>query len=200
MAYELEGRLLEVCTCNVICPCWVGEDPDGGHCEGAMAWHFDRGTIEGVDVSGLTLAGMVYIPGNVLKGGWRAQLYVDEKATPQQQEALINCFSGKLGGPVADMAGLIGEVVGVERVPIAFEIEGGRGTLTIGNAVSAEMTPYTSPSGDPTVLTDSIFSTIQGSPNYVSKATYYKASVPALNIALDIQGRNAVQGHFRFVS
>ncbi|MDH4012188.1 MAG: hypothetical protein OEU55_15805 [Desulfobacterales bacterium] len=30
MAYRLEGKLLEVCTCNAICPCWVGEDPDGG--------------------------------------------------------------------------------------------------------------------------------------------------------------------------
>jgi hypothetical protein len=28
--YELEGSLLEVCTCNVLCPCWIGEDPDGG--------------------------------------------------------------------------------------------------------------------------------------------------------------------------
>jgi hypothetical protein len=21
--YEVEGRLLEVCTCNTLCPCWV---------------------------------------------------------------------------------------------------------------------------------------------------------------------------------
>ena len=26
--YELEGSLLEVCSCDVLCPCWVGEDPD----------------------------------------------------------------------------------------------------------------------------------------------------------------------------
>src|SRR5215471_16055767 len=30
MAYEVEGQLLEVCTCNILCPCWVGEDPDNG--------------------------------------------------------------------------------------------------------------------------------------------------------------------------
>ena len=50
MAYEIEGRLLEVCTCNVLCPCWVGEDPDGGTCEGTMAWAVDKGSIEGTDV------------------------------------------------------------------------------------------------------------------------------------------------------
>jgi hypothetical protein len=44
MAYELEGSLLEVCTCNTLCPCWVGEDPDHGYCEGLFAWHFEKGT------------------------------------------------------------------------------------------------------------------------------------------------------------
>jgi hypothetical protein len=29
MSYHLEGDLLEVCTCKILCPCWVGEVPDG---------------------------------------------------------------------------------------------------------------------------------------------------------------------------
>ena len=52
MSYALEGRLLEVCTCKTLCPCWVGEDPDFGTCDGTLAWHFDQGNIDGVDVSG----------------------------------------------------------------------------------------------------------------------------------------------------
>ncbi|MFI5019627.1 MAG: DUF1326 domain-containing protein, partial [Dongiales bacterium] len=32
MGYRLEGDLLEVCDCNILCPCWVGEDPDNGTC------------------------------------------------------------------------------------------------------------------------------------------------------------------------
>ena len=55
MAYELEGKLLEVCDCNILCPCWVGEDPDGGTCDAIVAWHVDKGTVDGVDVSGHTL-------------------------------------------------------------------------------------------------------------------------------------------------
>jgi len=56
--YVLDGSLLEVCTCGVLCPCWVGEDPDGGTCESVVAWHINQGTIQGVDVSGLTLAAL----------------------------------------------------------------------------------------------------------------------------------------------
>ena len=54
MAYNLDGALLEVCTCNILSPCWVGEDPDNGDCQSIMASHFESGTIDGVDVSGLT--------------------------------------------------------------------------------------------------------------------------------------------------
>ena len=52
MAYKLEGSLLEVCNCEVLCPCWVGMDPDRGTCDTALAHHFEKGDIDGVDVSG----------------------------------------------------------------------------------------------------------------------------------------------------
>jgi hypothetical protein len=71
MAYHLEGRLLEVCTCKAFCPCWVGEDPDNGTCDGLLAWHIEKGTTDGVDVGGLTIGGIAHIPGNVLEGNWR---------------------------------------------------------------------------------------------------------------------------------
>src|SRR5208283_1835748 len=56
MAYQLEGKLLEVCDCNVLCPCWIGEDADNGTCDAVVAYHIDKGTVDGTDVSGLTLA------------------------------------------------------------------------------------------------------------------------------------------------
>src|ERR687884_384793 len=99
--YFLEGRLLEVCDCGVLCPCWIGEDPDNGTCRSALAYHFDRGTIDGVDVSGLTLAVACFIPGNVLAGNWRAHFYLDERTTAEQEAALISVFRGEQGGPVA---------------------------------------------------------------------------------------------------
>src|SRR5690349_9449342 len=156
MAYKLEGSILEVCDCKVLCPCWIGEDPDNGTCRAAVAYHFDRGAVDGVDVSGLTLAMGGFIPGNVLAGNWRIHLYVDERATAEQEAALLNVFRGEQGGPVADLTKLIGEVVKVERAPIVFEVAGGKGTLRIGDAVSAEMEPYLGPSGQPTKLVESI--------------------------------------------
>ena len=197
MAYQLEGRMLEVCTCKAVCPCWVGEDPDGGTCDGVIAWHIDRGTIDGADVSGLTLGLLAHIPGNVLKGNWRAVVYVDEKATSQQEEALLNVWTGKLGGPVADLVQLVGEVVGVERAPITFTVEKGRGTVKIGDSIEAEMVPLQGATGT-TTLNDSAFSSIPGSPAYVGKAPKYRASSPALGLNINLTDHNSVQGSFRF--
>lgn len=198
--YQLEGRLLEVCTCGVLCPCWVGADPDGGTCDSAVAWHIDQGTIQGTDVSGMTFALSVHIPGNIFKGNWRVIAYIDDKATQAQQDALLSVFTGKMGGPIADLASLIGEVVGVERVPITFQVDKGKGTLLIGQNVQAELVPLTGPTGEATTLHESVFSTIPGSPAYVGKAEHYRSQVPALGHDVNLQNHNAIQGTFRFAA
>jgi len=198
MPYQLEGELLEVCTCKVICPCWVGEDPDGGACDGVVAYHLNKGTVNGVDVSGRTFVLLAHIPGNVLKGNWKVVVYVDDRATPQQQEALLSAFTGKLGGPLADQAQLVGQVLAVERAPITFQMDKGKGTIKIAAAVEAEITPFQGATG-PTTLRDSIFSNIAGSPAYVGKAPRYRASVPQHGFNVDLKNHNAIHGTFRFV-
>src|ERR1043165_1285561 len=98
MGYELEGKILEVCDCNVLCPCWIGEDPDNGTCDGVMAYHIDSGSIENIDVSGLTIGLFAHIPGNIMQGNWKIAVFIDEKATPLQEEAILKAWTGKLGG------------------------------------------------------------------------------------------------------
>ncbi len=199
MGYHLEGRILEVCDCNVLCPCWIGENADNGTCDAIVAWHVDRGTIDGVDVSGRTLAIMGHIPGNILAGNWKALVAVDDQASAEQQEALLGVWTGKKGGPMADLAKLVGEVVGVERAPIRFEVEGGKGHLQIGALAEAELVPYTGPTGAHTTLNESVFSTIPGSPAYVGKALSYKRNTRQYGLKdVDMAGHNAIQGTFRF--
>lgn len=198
MAYDVNGALLEVCTCNILCPCWVGEDPDNGDCQSIMAWHFDSGTVDGVDVSGITFAAVMDIPGNVLAGNWRAMVYMDDKSTPEQEAALLSLYTGKLGGPVADLVKLIGEVVGVERVPVTFNIEGVSGSVKIGDAAEAELVAYKGATGKESALYDTIFTTVPGAPAYVGKASTYRANVPALNLSINLTDHNAISGPFHF--
>jgi hypothetical protein len=198
MAYHLEGRLLEVCNCRVLCPCWIGEDPDNGTCNTVIAWRFDEGNVEGVDVAGTTIAVIAHVPGNILQGNWKAAVYISDNATQKQEEALLKVYTGKLGGPVGDLVKLIAEVVSVERVPITFDVRGGKGTLKVGSAGYAELEPYQGATGGPTTLSDTVFSTVPGAPVFVGKAPRYRAKNPKLGIDLDIKGHNALQSIFKF--
>ena len=181
MAYQLEGQMLEICSCETICPCFIGELPDNGACDVAVAWHMDKGSIEGVDVAGTTIAVIAHIPGS-----------------DDQQEALLNVFTGKLGGPIADVAGLIGEVVGVERVPIAFSAENGKGNLQIGDVASGEMEPYLAADGTVSTLTNVIFSGSPGAPALLGRAPSFRIKQDAVGIDLELSGHNAVECNFVF--
>jgi hypothetical protein len=195
--YSLQGTLMEACSCNVLCPCWIGEDPDGGECYAVVAWHIDSGQVTGIDVSGRSLVAVAHIPGNILAGNWELVLLVDERTNPEQRDALVKVFSGHLGGPLADFAQLIGTVKGVESVPISHEIRGGTGTLSIPGIVEAELEPYRSPQGNATTLRDSIFSTVPGSPAWVSKAPRHRVNLPQYGMSWEYEGRNAIQAEWK---
>jgi hypothetical protein len=198
VVYDLEGTLLEACSCGVLCPCWVGADPDGGSCASFNAYHFDRGVIRGVDVSGLSFVNVCDIPGNVLSPGtWRVVTFVDDRATDEQHDAIVAAYHGKLGGPLADLAGLVGEVLGVEKAPITHETRDGKGTLRIGDLVSAEMEPFRAPDGTTiTTLRDSLFSTVPGSPAYVARAHTHTVDLPKYGLTWSFEGRNAIQSDY----
>jgi hypothetical protein len=191
--------LLEVCNCRVLCPCWIGEDPDFKTCDTIVAWHFDKGTVDGVDVTGCTLAMIAHVPGNILQGNWTAAVYLNDSVSTQQEQALLGVYTGQKGGPVAELAKLVGKVVSVQKVPITFQVTGGNGTIKVGNAGYAELEPYKSASGATTTLTDTVFSTVPGAPVFVGKATeYWTKNHAGMGKDINIKGHNALQSTFVF--
>jgi hypothetical protein len=195
-AYSLKGTLLEACSCGVLCPCWIGEDPDGGECFAVVGYHFDTGQIGGVDVSGLSLLSVAHIPGNILAGNWEVVVLVDDSATDDQRDAILAAFTGKLGGPLADIAELIGTIKGVESAPIRHDIAEGVGSLEVPGVLEAEMEPYRGPDGSVTTLRESIFSTVPGSPAWVAKAERNRVNLPQYGMVWEYEGRNAIQSEW----
>jgi hypothetical protein len=189
MAYQLEGSALEACTCEASCPCWARYEPNEG-CDTVLSWHIDNGIIEGVDVSGRVVAVVAGVPCSVLNQGTAsATLYVDDEATSQQEEALLNAWTGRLGGPVADLVRLFGEVAGVERAPITFSIDGGKGTLGIGQEIQANTAPLREAEGRSTTIHESVLST---APSSATDTTAEWSEHPRS------QEYSAVQASFRF--
>ena len=115
----------------------------------------------------------MHIPGNVLvPASWKAAIFVDD-GDAGAAGRLLKVFTGQLGGAVADLAGLIGEVVSVERAPITFTVDGGKGRLTVGDVERRGPRPVLGATGEQTVLSGTVFSTIPGSPVYAAKSSYF---------------------------
>ena len=196
MAYELKGRMAEVCTCQTFCPCVAGLDPDGRVCEFSWVFHFDHGSIGGTDVSDLNFGIVGRLDGGVSDGTVRAAVYVDERSTDSQQEAIMAAFTGALGGPLADLASLIGEVVTVERVAIEYDVDKGSGTFRTGTVAKAEIEAYTNPAGVPTSVRDFALSPL-GTVAYASKPTSFELN--ATDIGFDFRPNSATQFEFHHV-
>ena len=119
--------------------------------------------------------------------------------SPEQEEALLGVYTGKQGGPVAELAKLVGEVVSVEKVPITFTCRAATGTIKIGDAGYAELEPYKSATGATTTLTDTVFSTVPGRAGVRRQgAAATGRRTRKLGIDLDIKGHNALQSTFVF--
>ncbi len=189
MAYRLEGRSLEACMCEEHCPCWAGYEPYEG-CGTVLSWHIDQGIIEDVEVSGCAVAVVANVACSASdQGAAGATLYVDDEATPEQEEALLNAWTGSLGGPVADLAQLFGEVTGTERAPITFSDDGGKGKLVIGQEVKADTAPLWEAEGRDHTIHGNVLSTTSGS-TADTTAEWNETSPP--------QGHSVVQTSFRF--
>jgi hypothetical protein len=72
-------------------------------------------------------------------GNWKLGMFVDENASDEQMEKLTAVFGGQLGGPMAGLAPLVGEMLGVERVPIEVVDDGVRHSVKIGDAIDFEI-------------------------------------------------------------
>lgn len=124
MSYSVTGFFIEACDCTVICPCWVEDDPVGGHCTGLIAWHLGEGSVvNGVPVHGRSVVSVSTHLGNRRDGSnTTTVLYIDEEATDEQFGWLSQAFSGSLAGTLADLAEVSGVIAAVERAKVLIEL------------------------------------------------------------------------------
>lgn len=138
MSFSVKGDYFETCSCDVSCSCIWLRPATQEACDLMLAWHVTDGQKDGVDLSGLNAVMAVRTPKQMTDGTWRVALYLDDRATPEQSEALGAVFSGGAGGHLAGLAPLIGEVAGVAPAAISFDRNGGSLKAVVGDLLSME--------------------------------------------------------------
>jgi hypothetical protein len=98
--------------------------PTKGDCTFAMAFHVDRGSYGTLSLDGLGFIVLGLTPEAMGKGNWSVGVIADDRATPEQRDAITTIASGAAGGPMAALSGLVGTFLGVESAAIRFERSG----------------------------------------------------------------------------
>jgi hypothetical protein len=157
MSWKIAGSYFETCSCDVVCPCTaslsLGATND--YCRVVLVFDVKGGEVEGVDVSGLTVAAVADTPKVMSDGNWRLGVFIDADASDEQAEKLGGVFSGALGGPMEALGPLIGENLGVERVSIEVREDGLTHSVKIGDSVDFEIedvVPFGVENGQPARL------------------------------------------------
>ena len=154
MAWNLKGSYVETCSCELMCPCNLSFDHGATYdfCRVTLVFDIREGEVEGTDIGGRRVAVIADTPKVMTEGHWRLGLFIDDEATDEQAGKLAQVFSGQLGGPMAGLAPLVGEVLGVERAQIEVHDEGLRHSVRVGDVIDFEVediVPFGVETGEP---------------------------------------------------
>jgi len=141
MSWSLTGEYVETCSCELMCPCNLSLDHGATYdfCRVTLVFDIREGEIEGTDVGGLTVAAIADTPKVMTEGNWKLGMFVDDEASDEQADKLVQVFGGQLGGPMAALTPLVGEMLGVERAPIEVRHDGLRHSVRVGDAIDFEI-------------------------------------------------------------
>lgn len=159
MSWTLDGTYFETCSCDVVCPCTASLAQGATHdrCKATLVFHVKDGTVDGTDVSGLTVVAIADTPKVMSEGNWRLGVIIDAAASDEQAEKLGAVFGGQLGGPMEALGPLVAENLGMERAAIEVREDGLRHSIKIADAVDFEVediVPFGSESGEPAKMTN----------------------------------------------
>jgi hypothetical protein len=141
MAWSVKGEYVETCSCELMCPCNLSLDHGATYdfCRVTLVFDIREGEVDGTDVGGLKVALIADTPKVMTEGNWKLGVFVDERASVEQGDKLVGLFSGQLGGPMAGLAPLVGQMLGVERTRIEVEHDGLRHSVRVGDAIDFEI-------------------------------------------------------------
>jgi len=198
MAWSVKGTYFENCPCDVVCPCTTSGmslPADAERCTVVLAFHIDEGNVDDVDVSGLNAAVLADSPKLMTDGNWRLGMFMDAAASKEQAEALGGVISGALGGPMAALGPLVGDMLGMETVAMEYVDDGRRHSIKAGDLLDIEIEDFV-PSGSPTGEVSMLTGILNPVSSTLTIARAAKAKIKAFGYDLDQGEKNGHSAPF----
>ncbi len=194
--WSVTGTYFEACNCDMACPCVFTNAPTEGDCKVLFGWHIEQGSFGQVRLNGLNVALAVYSPGHMLQTKWQAALYLDDTASDAQKNALTQIYAGQAGGHLANVAALIGQVLGVSSKKMVYQANGRKRSLEIAGVATSEIEAIDGQGGADVTLCNVPFTAVPGYPAVQSKSKQLSYHDYGMN--WEISGKNGFYSPFKY--
>jgi hypothetical protein len=148
--WRLKGDWIKNCSCAFGCPCDFNARPTQGYCKGFLGMRIEQGHFGDVKLDGLSFFAVVHFPGALHEGNGTLQPIVDERATPEQRDALFQIMSGKHAaeGTLFHICSLI--VTNMLQpifapINVEFDMDGRTARVDIPGVLESETKPIKNP-------------------------------------------------------
>ena len=198
-SWHMQGDVLEMCSCNTVCPCNYGGDPSDLPCEAVLCLRIDQGNYGSTGLSGLNVVLYIQIPGKPFEGNWTLGVYLDQQASQTQAEAIGTILSGQAGGWFEPFSGLIGTAIPPKVVPIKFETVDGEHRVTIDGVLEAasEKIPHPMPgAGNLDTTVSGMAVPVFTGPGSVRRSSTLKLTDP--DLSFEYSGKSANLARFEY--
>jgi len=136
--WRVNGNYFETCSCDFLCPCITSNlaaEPTKEYCTAALVYHIEHGNYGNVKLDDLSFAVLLHSPGAMGAGNMSVGVITDERASAEQQAALVAIGSGQGGGPMAALGPLVGTFLGAEAKPFHYQNQGMSRAVTIAGVL-----------------------------------------------------------------
>lgn len=149
--WSMRAEYYQACSCDYGCPCEFQAPPTRGFCEGIGAWRILEGRFDAVELNGISFGYAARWPAALHHGNGTLALFVDERASAAQRDALLTIATGQAGGiPFSIIVTTISRVLDPQFVPFAYEGMGRSSAAKMGSDVSMRFEPIRNPvTGEP---------------------------------------------------
>src|SRR5687768_15193853 len=123
--FRVKAMSLEACSCAHGCNCQFAGYPNEGYCHFTIGYEVREGKFGNVDLSGVRFVIAAKYPNAIHEGNGHVALFVDEKASPDQVNAIAGILTAAHGGmPWEAIVTTVSKLEGPIQKPIDMKLGG----------------------------------------------------------------------------
>lgn len=198
--WELAGDIFEGCNCQMICPCHFSFKQRQTElvCQATWAFHLENGSWGSLGLADINTFVVALSPGeSMIEGNWTALLYIDDRATPEQEEALRAIFSGTAGGPWPRLSQFFTdrEYKAVKLAPMEFTKEVRGFSLKVPGTAYLDVAAIAGADGQLVAKLSNVYNVIHGPEHTLARSNH---GIADEGLAWDFTSTHGLYSKFRW--